>query len=649
MAGFDNDVVYGTNVDFSGAGSGQGGNATLLLDGQLLIASTALNAGGTHINVGKIVAGTGITIGYASPNITVGLTGGGAAVEHLTGNSGGQLNPDGSNNFNILGASVAAGTTPVATAGVGSTITVNVQKSQAIASTDTTKVGLAAFDSARFSVDANGFVTLNTTGALETLSDDVSTVVTPLAGNIQLVGHVVEAGATKFSTIVAGTNLLNVNPMSSARWIVDPLGFNGTHTTIATAITSATSGDTIFLMPGTYTENITLKAGVNITANLGDGITGNATIVGKVTATFSGTVTLSGIRLQTNSDFLLAMSGAAATKLNLIRCYLNATNNSAIQDACSGGGNQLTLNGCNGDLGTTGINYFALTNNAGINFINCNFTNTGVSVTASTIAAGCGAGFFTSQFSNAITTAGSGFFTAISTEFTGPIITAGTGPTVLDNCFVATGSSSAISVGAGTSVSVFNTDIQSSNTNAITGAGTLIYSAVVFSGTSSTINTTTQTPAYTQIGKYRAAGQPAFMAFVTTTINNVTGDGTVYTIIFDTESYDNGNDFNLGTSVFTAPVTGKYSFNLTVAVTGGTTITAISARIVTTANTFNQTGSLKPAGTTDAVCSVNITCPMTAGDTATFAVASNDTGKTDDILGLSGGLVRTWCTGILVS
>lgn len=53
-------------------------------------------------------AGTGISI--ANPdgtagNTTISLTGGGIAVEHLTGDSGLQLNPDGSNNFNIFGLS----------------------------------------------------------------------------------------------------------------------------------------------------------------------------------------------------------------------------------------------------------------------------------------------------------------------------------------------------------------------------------------------------------------------------------------------------------------------------------------------------------------------------------------------------------------
>lgn len=68
--------------------------------------------------------------------------------------------------ISLLGATVLAGTHPVRTHGTGvSTGVVEVQLSQAIASTDATKVGLASFNSAQFIVDANGFVS-STGGSL---------------------------------------------------------------------------------------------------------------------------------------------------------------------------------------------------------------------------------------------------------------------------------------------------------------------------------------------------------------------------------------------------------------------------------------------------------------------------------------------------
>lgn len=107
--------------------------------------------------------------------------------ETITGQSGGALAPT-AGNWNISGASTAAGTSPVVTSGSGSTLTLNVQKSQAIASTDATKIGLSAFDSARFSVDANGFVTLAGTGVGETITGDTGGALAPTGGNWNILG-----------------------------------------------------------------------------------------------------------------------------------------------------------------------------------------------------------------------------------------------------------------------------------------------------------------------------------------------------------------------------------------------------------------------------------------------------------------------------
>lgn len=71
--------------------------------------------------------------------------------------------------INIIGASAIAGNNnPVVTQGSGNTITVEVQISEAIASSDATKVGLASFNSADFTVDANGFV--SSTGSSSSIS-----------------------------------------------------------------------------------------------------------------------------------------------------------------------------------------------------------------------------------------------------------------------------------------------------------------------------------------------------------------------------------------------------------------------------------------------------------------------------------------------
>lgn len=52
--------------------------------------------------------------------------------------------------------------------------------------------------------------------------------------------------------------------------------------------------------------------------------------------------------------------------------------------------------------------------------------------------------------------------------------------------------------------------------------------------------------------------QPAFLANHSVTQTNITGDGTLYTVLFDTEVFDQGGDF--ASNTFTAPVAGRYLF-----------------------------------------------------------------------------------------
>jgi hypothetical protein len=142
----------------------------------------------------------------------VSLTGTGAG-ETITGNSGGALSPT-AGNWNIFGAAVAAGTTPVTTVGSGSTLTIDVQRAQAIASTNASNVGLAAFSSTQFGVDANGFVTLLGTAAISGVTVDAHTapgtspVVPNSSGDITVTGAQVAAGTT---TNVIQTNSLAAN------------------------------------------------------------------------------------------------------------------------------------------------------------------------------------------------------------------------------------------------------------------------------------------------------------------------------------------------------------------------------------------------------------------------------------------------------
>lgn len=129
-------------------------------NGQLMIGASsgrAIRSGLLGSSDGSITwtVGAGTITGQVSGGTTVGKT--------LTPDSGGAVSPI-AGNWNVKGTYVAASTTPVYTSGTSNTLTVNVQTAQTTATTNVNKIGLAAFNSADFSVDANGFVSVISEG-----------------------------------------------------------------------------------------------------------------------------------------------------------------------------------------------------------------------------------------------------------------------------------------------------------------------------------------------------------------------------------------------------------------------------------------------------------------------------------------------------
>lgn len=372
MAGFDNDVMYAKNADFTQADNQAPSESNgLTTNGQLWIGSTALNAGSTHINVGGLTSpDSSISFGYSSPNITA-----------------------------VVNTAV-----------------------------------LTDLHTARFIVSAGG----SSNGA--------------------------------------------------------------NYTSIANAITAAVAAggnQTIFIQPGTYTENLTLAANINLSAYACDSQTPNVTITGKLTATFSGRCSISGINLRTNGDYVLELTGANSPRVHLIDCYLTLTNANGIH--VTGTGALAVLYRCNGDCSA---NTYFIATAGGVRAYYCVFES-GTTTTTNSTFANADLELDYTYMAAPITTSGTGsvglYKAQIICTNTTALTHGGSGSSTAMETRFESGSASAISIGA--TLSVIHSSVFSTNTNAITGAGTLMYGMIVFygSGASSTVNTNTQTALATLI------------------------------------------------------------------------------------------------------------------------------------------------------
>lgn len=368
---------------------------------------------------------------------------------------------------------------------------------------------------------------------------------------------------------------LSTNTFGEAKWVVSADATLGTHTTIATAITSAVSGDTIFIREGTYTENLTLKAGVNLVAYVGAAVANNSAgskviISGNATMSTAGTVSITGIQLATNGAAALTVSGSVASNVNLIDCDIEASV-TAITFSSSSASASINLTKCNVNINTTGVALYSMTSPGTLNVFYCTVRNTGASTTASSSSTGS-VNISWSNIAVPLATTSTGSIAtnwcllSTSAQNATTITTAGTvGLTdVMSN--INSGSASAISIGTGTTVALQGTSVNSSNANAITGAGTLTLGNVLFTGTSATINPTT-TSVY-----------PGYLIDATTI--TLGGDANAGTI--NIASGAAAKNTNIGNTTSTSTLALKAGTNTTtpvytVATNSGTIVSALGA------------------------------------------------------------------------
>lgn len=544
---------------------------------------------------------------------------GAPAIQKIDGDGGGAVGPNASGTVFYFGQVVANGTRakPLWTEDTPGSNQMDFELQVATARTgapgDKLDAGIASFDDTYFTCDTDGYVSLTT----------------------------------------AGSNLYTAN------YIVDPAGLGSNYTTITAALAAASSGDTIAVKPGTYTEDLTLKAGVNITAWGSDGMAslssnvGNVVIDGKCSATFNGTCSISGVTLQTNLDYCLEVTGTNPTNIQLVNCFIAAADNTALNISSSGSGCRINMYGCRGDSFTTGVSLFDNSSVGQVNLYNCIILNNASSSTACTVSSGT-FGSWNSRMGFAVTTSSTGGFNLKNSIFAKPLTANGTGVHGIAGCELVGDSSTALTLGASAAVGVSSSTVTSTNTNAIGGTGTLTYQGLSFSASSNQIAAGLTTASnYMQLGSWRAEEQPSFLAYLGTTDSNVTGNGAAYVLGSGnalTEVFDPGGDFAVGgsgTATFTAPVTGKYLLTYKIALTGFTAATTPQYQIITSNRTYEV---FRTDTNTSGSCTyeINVIADMDASDTATYLL--DVSGEASDLLDVVGAAdMRTMVSGMLVA
>lgn len=145
--------------------------------------------------------------------------------------------------------------------------------------------------------------------------------------------------------------------------------------------------------------------------------------------------------------------------------------------------------------------------------------------------------------------------------------------------------------------------------------------------TSATANTPTEAMRIDYMGRITQVRQPAFSAYIAADVANATGDGTAYTVAYDTEEYDQGNNFAANT--FTAPIAGKYRFNWIASVNnllvGHTKMTvSVGGRVVFRGNPYAIADS-------DGYCLVNGSVDLSLAASATVTMVITVTGSTKTV------------------
>lgn len=167
----------------------------------------------------------------------------------------------------------------------------------------------------------------------------------------------------------------------------------------------------------------------------------------------------------------------------------------------------------------------------------------------------------------------------------------------------------------------------------------------VANGSGATANPTLSFPATTTF----ATTQPSMLAYLSAPATSVTGDGTLYTLIFDTVTYDQGSNYNNVTGVFTAPVTGNYAIsgNVSYGALGTSTIFTVYVETTSYELVCTSNNAVDVALTSKLWLHFHVVVRMSSGNTFHIASAGVGGTKNNNIYGAAGYF--TWLSCVLLN
>ena len=134
-----------------------------------------------------------------------------------------------------------------------------------------------------------------------------------------------------------------------------------------------------------------------------------------------------------------------------------------------------------------------------------------------------------------------------------------------------------------------------------------------------------------------------FSAFANASLSNVTGNGTSYTVLFGAELYDNAQDYNPTTGIFTARYDGSYDLSARLRMLGMSGATSWQIQLIVAGRIYVARWDGSNINDTETLA-IFEQVQMDAGDTAHVVVSVSGIGAdTADVFGTAGSYQSTFC------